>query len=164
MTAIVYIWTILYSLMIAKFTGCFFVCLFSFPFPFSLYFYSFPPLISLLRYNWQTARFEKYIHLWNNLNNQPRECFHLPLRKEVSLCLFVVNSYPAPQPLTPTNLFSLPITLCSWGSHINRIIQYEVSCVWLLLLSLVCLRHVYGFFCFVLFGGGMIWLWSLGGS
>ena len=163
MTAIVYIWTVLYSLMIAKFAGCFLLLLlFSFPF-FSLFFFfpfflstSTPSLLSHLCWDTidrrQTARFDKYIHLWNNLHNQHRECFHPPPIKK-SLCLFVVHSYPTPQLLTPTNLFSVPITLCSWRSHINRIIQYEVSWVWLLSLSLVCLRHVYGFlFCFVWFG------------
>lgn len=72
---------------------------------------------------------------------------------KVSLCSFVVNPIPHPQPLATTDLFSAPVVLSFPECHVNRIITW--------------FYFIFGFlqqFSYAVFPHAFLWVYPVWGS
>lgn len=90
--------------------------------------------------------FNKSIHSCNHHHSQNIESFHHP--RKVPSCSLL----PKPFSLVTMGLFSVPIVLPCLKYHINEIIKYVASWIWLCSLSIMHLRfiHVSAMFSFLL--------------
>ena len=71
-------------------------------------------------------------------------------QKETFNPLSIHSPFPSPPgPLQATIYFLSPRIYLFWIFHINEIIQYMVSCVWLLSLSIMFSRFIYVLVCII---------------